>query len=241
MTGFWSNSTFAAPSNSAESFEARVSMIASISILNIKLTLDIYNHMKAFIIAYGLLRSGQGRQKLFHKIGIFILMINEFAYVAFTGAITFIAFYQIVSSKSLTVIFFNAAGLLFVNEMPTALGLFFKQFILDNESGDNKWIMYTIERPQMEFIAKLVSINGMILMTSQTWRWWWFDNDIGMVQMHNEDFSMSNLILVAFTLIFFITLTYLFNYGCIQISSESFELDIVEPEEIEPLTAETST
>jgi len=168
-------------------------------------------------------------------------MINEFAYVAFSGAITFIAFYLIMASNSLTVIFFNAAGLLFVNEMPTALGMFFKQFIMDNESGDNKWILHTIERPQLELIAKVVSISGMILMTCQTWRWWFFDDGFGMVQMHNEDFSMSNSILVAFTLIFFITLTYLFNYGCIQISSESLELDIVEPEEIEPLTAETST
>ena len=117
-------------------------MFASIAILNLKFTQDIYTHMKAFMIAYGLLMSGHPKQKLFHKTGLFFLMMNELYYVAFTGGITFIAFYMILSTEKLGSIFFNAAGLLFVNDMPVVLGMFLSKFVLKDKIGENAWIVF---------------------------------------------------------------------------------------------------
>ena len=108
-------------------------------------------------------------------------MINELYYVAFTGGITFIAFYMIMSTENLGSIFFNAAGLLFVNDMPVVLGMFLKIFVLRNKIGETVWILYTHDRPQIELIAKLVSINGMIVMTCLTWRYWVFDDGYGIL------------------------------------------------------------
>jgi len=75
-----------------------------------------------------------------------------------------------------------------------------------------------MERPQMELIAKLVSMGGMGIMFHFTWAYWIFD-EYGIVQMHNEDFFKSICILVAFAIALFTTLTLLFNYNCISISA----------------------
>jgi hypothetical protein len=76
---------------------------------------------------------------LFHKVCLFILMVLSIGQIALTGAMTFISFYLIVSVTTMNSVFFNAAGLLFVNEMPIYLGVFLKTFILDNSGGENKW------------------------------------------------------------------------------------------------------
>lgn len=207
-------------------------MFASIGIVNLKLVMDLYNHMKGFMIACGFMMSGHGNQTLFHKVCLFILVVVSIGQIAITGAITFISFYLIVSVQTMNAIFFNAAGVLFVNEMPVHLGVFLKQFILDKSEGGNSWKVYTMERPQMELIAKLASIGGMGIIFHFTCRYWIFD-DLGIVQLHNEDFYKSIWILVVFAIATFATLTLLFNSNCISISAQSLEIDVVEPLEEE--------
>lgn len=75
------------------------------------------------------------------------MILVSLSQIAFTSAIKFISFYQVISSENMREIFFKAAGLLFINDMPFHLGMFIRQFVLDTSEGDIKWLIYTMERP----------------------------------------------------------------------------------------------
>ena len=59
--------------------------------------------------------------------------------------------------------------------------------------------------------------------------------------MHNPDFVTSCLILVVFALLFFGTLTILMKHNCIEITSQSLDIDLKEPEEEELLDETENT
>jgi hypothetical protein len=139
-------------------------MFVSTWLLMVQIASIIYNHSLSMCLSLVLPYEKHLKLSLFHKVSCFYLASLCLSQIFFSTVLGYLSFYLICEQTRMLDIFTNAAGILFINSIPSTVGTFMKMWIMDDKEGFRILKIPTMYRPQVELYSKMICYVQMIMI-----------------------------------------------------------------------------
>ena len=152
-------------------------MFVSTGLLMVQIASIIYNHSLSMCLSIALPFETHVVLSKFHKGACFFLASLCLSQIFFSTVLGYLSFYLICSQTKMLDIFTNAAGILFINSIPSTIGNFMKIWLMDDKEGFRILKIQSQFRPQVELFSKMICYVQIIMILIDCRYEWGRDQD----------------------------------------------------------------